>query len=188
MTFTKKLQDAHSDHCLRSVFCRYDSCPRHPLGDILWRETLGTVKILEENHYYPFGLKHTNYNTDILAAQEKSNLITFKAMAAPVSPVPQIVYNYKYNGKEFQDERGLNWYDYGARNYDAALGRWMNMDMLAEKAPSWTPYRYAYDNPLTFVDPNGKYETDGHYWTVYLAGLITGHKNAAELAYYAGNS
>lgn len=85
----------------------------------------------------------------------------------------------------FQDERGLNWYDYGARNYDAALGRWMNMDMLAEKAPSWTPYRYAYDNPLTFVDPNGKYETDGHYWTVYLAGLITGHKNAAELAYYA---
>jgi hypothetical protein len=76
-------------------------------------------------------------------------------------------------------------YDYGARNYDPALGRWMNMDILAEKAPSLTPYRYAFNNPLTFVDPNGKFETDGHYWTVYLAALMTGHSNASELAYYA---
>lgn len=125
-------------------------------------QALGTVKILEENHYYPFGLKHTNYNTDILAAQEKSGQITFKAMAAPVSPVPQIVYNYKYNGKELQNERGLNWYDYGARNYDPAIGRWMNIDPLAEKMTRFTPYNYAFNNPLRFTDSDGKAPDDVH--------------------------
>ena len=43
------------------------------------------------------------------------------------------LYNYKYNGKELQDELGLNMYDFGFRNYDPALGRWMNMDAKAEK-------------------------------------------------------
>jgi len=127
-------------------------------------QVLGTVKILEENHYYPFGLKHTNYNTDILAAQEKSNLITFKAMAAPVSPVPQIVYNYKYNGKEFQDERGLNTYDYGFRQYMPDIGRFGNIDMLAELAYDLTPNRYCFNNPIRFTDPTGLWEetADGY--------------------------
>ena len=40
---------------------------------------------------------------------------------------------YKYNGKEYNEELGLEWYDYGARNYEASLGRWMNIDLLAEK-------------------------------------------------------
>jgi uncharacterized protein RhaS with RHS repeats len=49
-------------------------------------------------------------------------------------------------------------YDYGARNYDPSLGRWMNVDPLAEKATDWTPYRYAFNNPLSFTDPTGMYE------------------------------
>jgi RHS repeat-associated protein len=73
--------------------------------------TTGSLKILEENNYYPFGLKHNSYNVDNL----------------------QLEYKYKYNGKELQDELGLNMYDYGARNYDPALGRWMNIDPLAEE-------------------------------------------------------
>lgn len=50
-------------------------------------------------------------------------------------------------------------YDFGARNYDPAIGRWLNVDPLAEKAPNWTPYRYAFNNPINVTDPTGLFET-----------------------------
>ncbi|MCD9574178.1 DUF6443 domain-containing protein [Flavobacterium soyae] len=91
------------------------------------------LEIIEENNYYPFGLKHKGYN-DYTTTNNK----------------------YKYNGKELQDELGLNFYDYGARNYDPALGRWMNIDPLAEKYFNLSPYNYVADNPIIYIDPDGK--------------------------------
>ena len=86
------------------------------------------LKILEQNHYYPFGLKHTNYNSDTkeFAFNEQENL-EIKGVPAGM----RLFYNFRYNSKEWQDELGLNMYDYGARNYNPAIGRWMNMDPLA---------------------------------------------------------
>jgi len=92
------------------------------------------VRVIEENNYYPFGLKHQGYNN--------------------ISP-PNSVYKYKFNGMEHQDELGLNVYDFGARNYMPDLGRWANIDPLAEQSRRWTPYNYAYNNPVYFIDPDG---------------------------------
>jgi len=96
-----------------------------------------------------------------------------------------VAQNYRFGGKELNEELGLDWYDFGARNYDASIGRWMNLDPLADKNYSWTPFRYGYNNPIKFVDPDGMYERDGHYWTVYLAGMVAGRNDSGSLAYWA---
>ena len=113
------------------------------------------LKILEENHYYPFGLKHNNYNTD---------KVQFKKSEFGTSAVLQFAERnnnqYKYNGKELQVELGLNMYDYGARNYDPALGRWINVDPLADLYESWSPYNYTLNNPIRYIDPDGMMVSD----------------------------
>ncbi|KAB3995289.1 RHS repeat domain-containing protein [Bacteroides uniformis] len=86
----------------------------------------GTVE--EANHYYPFG--------------------GVFASSGNVQP-------YKYNGKELDAKKGLNWYDYGARHYDAALGRFTTNDRFAEKYHSMSPYQYGANNPVKNVDVNG---------------------------------
>ena len=86
----------------------------------------GTVE--EVNHYYPFG--------------------GVFASSGDVQP-------YKYNGKELDRKGGLDWYDYGARHYDAALGRFLTVDPMAQKYWQWSPYAYCLDNPVRYVDPDG---------------------------------
>ena len=86
----------------------------------------GTVA--EVNHYYPFG--------------------GVFASSGNMQP-------YKYNGKELDTKKGLNWYDYGARHYDATLGRWFSVDPLAEKSYAWSPYVYCKNTSLNRIDIGG---------------------------------
>ena len=86
----------------------------------------GTVE--EANHYYPFG--------------------GVFASSGNVQP-------YKYNGKEYDGKKGLNWYDYGARHYVAALGRFTTNDRFSEKYHSLSPYQYGANNPVNTIDING---------------------------------
>ncbi|MEL7004967.1 MAG: RHS repeat-associated core domain-containing protein, partial [Bacteroidota bacterium] len=83
--------------------------------------------------YYPFGMSHSG------------------SFATTTSPENQ----YLYNGKEKQDELNLGWYDYGARMYDASIGRWNGVDALAEEYLPWSPYNYVTNNPLLYIDPDG---------------------------------
>ena len=71
----------------------------------------------------------------------------------------QSVQPYKYNGKELDRKGGLDWYDYGARYYDAALGRWHVVDPMSEKYYGVSPYLYCVNNPILLVDPNGMWPT-----------------------------
>ena len=121
-------------------------------GKIPKNGTFPVAAIKEENHYYPFGLKHQNYANNYEEYQEIEGEIV---LYPPLSTSIKLMNNYKYNGKELQDELGLNMYDYGARNYDPALGRWMNIDPLAEDYRRWSPYNYCMDNPVKFIDPDG---------------------------------
>ena len=86
----------------------------------------GTVE--ETNHYYPFG-----------------GVFASTGNAQP----------YKYNGKEYDSKKGLNWYDYGARYYDAVLGRFTTVDPSVENYYSTSPFTYCLNNSLNYIDPLG---------------------------------
>lgn len=102
---------------------------------MLYNLLLNTPDVLAYNKYYPFGLKHKGYNINITSTN------------------PAL--KYKFGGKEYNDELGLDWYDVSARNYDPALGRWMNLDPLAETMRRHSPYNFGFDNPIYFQDYDG---------------------------------
>ncbi|MDX6183946.1 DUF6443 domain-containing protein [Flavobacterium sp. Fl-77] len=131
--------------------------------------TTNVLEIIEENNYYPFGLKHNGYNPPNTSLGNND------------------AQKYKFNGKELQDELGLGMYDYGARNYDPALGRWMNVDPKTEMLEKSSPYVYALNCPIVYLDRdgelpiliNGRVSADSErasqsYWTSEIVATIQG--------------
>jgi len=124
-----------------STYWKYEYSMKDHLGNtrvVFAAHSHGQPELLQQTSYYPFGMilnQQSYYSQN--ATQNK----------------------YLYNSKELQDDQlagnTLDWYDYGARFYDATLGRWHVVDPLAEKYYSISPYAYVANNPMIFIDPDG---------------------------------
>ena len=125
--------------------------------------------IVQENHYYPFGLE-----------------------LAGISKVNRPQHKFIYNGKEKQEEFGLNWLSYGQREYDAVLGRFNRIDRFAEKYYDLNPYNYTGNNPINRIDINGdslwiKFGSKNQYKILYQDGQLSNVKNS-DGSEYTGNA
>ena len=100
--------------------------------------------IAEEEHYYPFGLKIASISSRRLGDADEGTIQNY----------------YLYNDKELFEDGGLNWYDYGFRNYDPQIGRFAQMDPLADEYADLSPFQFTGNDPITNVDLDGMEPSD----------------------------
>ncbi len=116
---------------------------------------VGYISLSDKKYHY-YLQDHQGNNRMVVdqngSVEETNNYYPFGGVFANTGNVQP----YKYNGKEFDSKKGLNWYDYGARHYDAALGRFMTVDPMAEKYYPTSLYEYCLNNPVKFIDIDGK--------------------------------
>ncbi|HTN06242.1 RHS repeat-associated core domain-containing protein [Agriterribacter sp.] len=101
--------------------------------------------ILEETHYYPFGLTMAGISSKALAFGEPEN-------------------KYKYNGIEHNNDFDLNMYDAFYRNLDPQIGRFWQVDPETEMLEEYSPYASMYNNPISNADPLGDFATRVGAW------------------------
>jgi RHS repeat-associated protein len=102
------------------------------------KNTSGNTVVLQKDDYYPGGL----------LIKERMDTASNKN-------------KYLYNSIEFLSDLNLNYYDYGARFYDPQLGRWNRKDPLMEWHFNYSPYAYCFDNPVSYIDPDGMDASSG---------------------------
>jgi len=154
---------------LRTVhFLEGDSVTTDYCGNVVYENGVPQILLTEvgyvsltdgQYHYY---LKDHQGNNRVVVAEEGTveevnDYYAFGGLMSTSSR--QNVQPYKYNGKELDRKGGLDWYDYGARYYDVALGRWHVVDPMSEKYYGVSPYLYCVNNPILLVDPNGMWPT-----------------------------
>ena len=109
---------------------------------------------LRDNQYHYYLQDHQGNNRVVVdqsgTLEDTNNYYPFGGVFASTGNIQP----YKYNTKEFDSKKDLNWYDYGARDYDAALGRFITVDPLCKKKPWVSPYIYCSDNPVNKIDPD----------------------------------
>ncbi len=115
----------------------------------------------ERNNYYPFGLR-TDQGRAYPTLSDRYKVKVPRLTQGPGGTTSQTGYNstqpytLQYNGKELQLFANTNLIDYGARQYNPILARWLSQDQMAEKYYGISPYAYCYNNPIVFIDPNGR--------------------------------
>ena len=132
---------------------------------------------LTDSKYHYYLKDHLGNNRVVVAehgnAEEVNDYYAFGGLMSTSSR--QSVQPYKYNGKELDRKGGVGWYDYGARMYDAALGRFMKTDRFSEKYVSLSPYQYGANNPVNNIDVNGDsvwYTRNGDIVTMHVTAKI----------------
>lgn len=138
------------------------------LDNIVIKDINSNNEIISEKNYYPFGLQQKGYNYEVTS---NSNLSAEK---------------FTYNGKEKQEELGLNQLDYGNRNYEAALGRFITIDKFAQKYLDKSPYNYGANNPILYADKAGDSIIVSTMETLYDG--VDGYKTNVPSAYYTGQT
>ena len=153
-------------HKIGSTTTTTDYC-----GNVIYENGVQKLLLTEEGYItlsdskYHYYLKdHQGNNRVVISqsgtAEETSHYYPFGGVFASAGNVQP----YKYNGKELDTKKGLNWYDYGARHYDAVLGRFITVDALYDKHFKVSPYVYCGNEPVGRIDPDGNdWRVQTHY-------------------------